>query len=76
MAGKWPDAERNAFIDVVMEQGLSMALGREMTRRHTPKGIGFMRVPVFGRPDVVQAGKLNTFAAGDAKAIVDVSAIL
>jgi len=49
---------------------ISPALVREIAERHRERNLGFVSVPVLGRPDVAEAGKLTALAAGDA-ALID-----
>jgi 3-hydroxyisobutyrate dehydrogenase-like beta-hydroxyacid dehydrogenase len=43
---------------------ISVALARQLAEEHTRRGLGYVAAPVFGRPDVAAAGKLNMLAAG------------
>lgn len=43
---------------------ISVALAREMAEAHAGREIDYVAAPVFGRPDVAAAGKLNILAAG------------
>lgn len=43
---------------------ISVALAREMADAHAARGLDYVAAPVFGRPDVAAAGKLNILAAG------------
>jgi 3-hydroxyisobutyrate dehydrogenase-like beta-hydroxyacid dehydrogenase len=43
---------------------ISVALARQLAEEHTRRGIGYVAAPVFGRPDVAAAGKLNILVAG------------
>ncbi|HKF50174.1 MAG TPA: NAD(P)-dependent oxidoreductase [Terracidiphilus sp.] len=43
---------------------ISVALSERLTREHEERGIPFIAAPVFGRPNVAEAGKLWTVAAG------------
>jgi len=43
---------------------ISVALARELTDAHASRGLDYVAAPVFGRPDVAAAGKLNILAAG------------
>ncbi len=48
---------------------ISVALAREMAHAHASRGLDYVAAPVFGRPDVAAAGKLNILAAGKPTAI-------
>ncbi|HEU4643126.1 MAG TPA: NAD(P)-dependent oxidoreductase, partial [Gemmatimonadaceae bacterium] len=48
---------------------ISVALARELTELHRARGVGYVAAPVFGRPDVAAAGKLQIVAAGEARAV-------
>lgn len=48
---------------------ISPALVHELAERHGERNLGFISVPVLGRPDVAEAGKLTALAAGDAAMI-------
>lgn len=43
---------------------ISVALARQLAEEHTRRGLGYVAAPVFGRPDVAAAGKLNMLVAG------------
>lgn len=43
---------------------VSVALARELAAAHAQRGIDYLAAPVFGRPDVAAAGKLNIVTAG------------
>ncbi|MFI7453821.1 NAD(P)-dependent oxidoreductase [Nonomuraea sp. NPDC049714] len=44
---------------------ISVDAGRVMAERHEAAGIGYLGVPVLGRPSAAEAGQLNLLAAGD-----------
>ncbi|HTC25745.1 NAD(P)-dependent oxidoreductase [Dyella sp.] len=48
---------------------ISVALARQLADEHAKRGLGYVAAPVFGRPDVAAAGKLNIVVAGQASAI-------
>ena len=48
---------------------ISVALAERLTAVHERAGIPYVSAPVFGRPDVAEAGKLNIVAAGPEAAI-------
>jgi 3-hydroxyisobutyrate dehydrogenase-like beta-hydroxyacid dehydrogenase len=48
---------------------ISVALSERLTREHAKRGIPFIAAPVFGRPNVAEAGKLWIVAAGPADQI-------
>ena len=54
---------------------VSVALARQLAAVHGRAGVPYISAPVFGRPDVAEAGKLNIVAAGEA-AIIDRAAPL
>ncbi|KRE89351.1 oxidoreductase [Frateuria sp. Soil773] len=43
---------------------ISVALARELAAEHARRGLGYVAAPVFGRPDVAAAAKLNILVAG------------
>lgn len=55
---------------------ISVALARQMAEEHAKRGIGYVAAPVFGRPDVAAAGKLNIVVAGQAAVIEKVMPLL
>lgn len=55
---------------------VSVALAQELVQTHAARGVGYVAAPVFGRPDVAAAGKLNILAAGEAQAIERVRPLL
>jgi 3-hydroxyisobutyrate dehydrogenase-like beta-hydroxyacid dehydrogenase len=74
-------AVRDVFIDSglldAMDPGtvhvnhatISIALARELAEEHAKRNLGYVAAPVFGRPDVAAAGKLNVVVAGLSSAI-------
>ena len=44
---------------------ISVALAERLAAVHGRAGVPYVSAPVFGRPDVAEAGKLNIVAAGD-----------
>ncbi|WP_327106902.1 NAD(P)-dependent oxidoreductase [Nonomuraea glycinis] len=59
LAGAGPDA-----VHVGMST-ISVEAGRALAERHEAAGVGYLGVPVLGRPDAAEAGQLNLLAAGD-----------
>jgi 3-hydroxyisobutyrate dehydrogenase-like beta-hydroxyacid dehydrogenase len=55
---------------------ISVALARELAAEHAKRGLDYVAAPVFGRPDMAAAGKLNILAAGKASAIDKVRPLL
>jgi len=55
---------------------VSVALAKELAGAHAQRDIGYVAAPVFGRPDVAAAGKLNILAAGEAARIAQVRPLL
>ncbi len=55
---------------------ISVALARELADEHITRGIDYVAAPVFGRPDVAAAGKLNILAAGKPAVIERVRPLL
>lgn len=49
---------------------VSVALAGRLAAVHERAGVAYVSAPVFGRPDVAEAGKLNIVAAGD-EAVLD-----
>jgi 3-hydroxyisobutyrate dehydrogenase-like beta-hydroxyacid dehydrogenase len=47
---------------------VSPKLATELDKSHKDKGVRYLASPVFGRPEVAQAGKLSVCMAGDNKA--------
>jgi 3-hydroxyisobutyrate dehydrogenase-like beta-hydroxyacid dehydrogenase len=48
---------------------MSIAMSRKLTEAHAAAGQKFVAAPVFGRPEVAQAGKLAVVAAGEAASV-------
>lgn len=48
---------------------ISVAMSERLTAEHARRGIDFVAAPVFGRPNVAEAGKLWIAIAGEEKAI-------
>src|SRR5829696_3809917 len=48
---------------------ISVALAKELAQVHAERDLHFVAAPVFGRPDVAEAAKLNIVAAGEPSAL-------
>jgi len=48
---------------------ISVALAKELAEEHAKRGLEYVAAPVFGRPDVAAAGKLNILVAGKSSAV-------
>lgn len=66
----------NGLMDALEPGGLHIscstittALSERLTEEHAKRGIDFVAAPVFGRPNVAEAGKLWIVAAGADKAV-------
>ncbi|MBX6330321.1 MAG: NAD(P)-dependent oxidoreductase [Gemmatimonadaceae bacterium] len=55
---------------------ISVALARELTEAHRARGVAYVAAPVFGRPDMAAAARLNIVVAGDGAAIDRVQPVL
>lgn len=55
---------------------ISLALAKELAGAHAERGVGYVAAPVFGRPDVAAAAKLNILAAGEPAATAKVQPLL
>jgi 3-hydroxyisobutyrate dehydrogenase-like beta-hydroxyacid dehydrogenase len=55
---------------------VSVALARELAELHRKRNVGYIAAPVFGRPDVAAAGKLNVVVAGDPATIARAQPVL
>lgn len=55
---------------------ISVALARQLAEEHAKRGLAYVSAPVFGRPDVAAAGKLNMLVAGAHTAIEKVKPLL
>ncbi|KQU30274.1 oxidoreductase [Methylobacterium sp. Leaf94] len=55
---------------------ISVALAQELAAIHARAGVPYIAAPVFGRPDVAEAGALNIVAAGDLDAIARAQPLL
>ncbi|WP_233841934.1 NAD(P)-dependent oxidoreductase [Dyella sp. 2HG41-7] len=55
---------------------ISVALARQLAEEHAKRGLAYVAAPVFGRPDVAAAGKLNMLLAGPHAAIEKVKPLL
>jgi 3-hydroxyisobutyrate dehydrogenase-like beta-hydroxyacid dehydrogenase len=52
---------------------ISVGLAKELTQVHAERGLQYVAAPVFGRPDVAEAAKLNILAAGEPSAVEHVA---
>lgn len=59
----------DAGIVHVNHSTISVALATEMAAEHEQRGIAYVAAPVFGRPDMAEAAKLNMVVAGAQVAI-------
>ena len=55
---------------------ISVALAKELAEEHAKRGLEYVAAPVFGRPDMAAAAKLNILAAGKPAAIEKVRPLL
>ena len=55
---------------------ISIALAKQLAQEHAKRGLEYVAAPVFGRPDVAAAGKLNMLIAGKPSALQKVSPLL
>jgi 3-hydroxyisobutyrate dehydrogenase-like beta-hydroxyacid dehydrogenase len=55
---------------------VSVALARELAELHRKRNVGYIAAPVFGRPDVAAAGKLNVVVGGDPAIIARAEPVL
>ena len=55
---------------------ISVALAQELTAEHEKRGLGYVTAPVFGRPDMAAAARLNILVAGKPAAIERVRPLL
>jgi 3-hydroxyisobutyrate dehydrogenase-like beta-hydroxyacid dehydrogenase len=78
-------ANDQAVRDIILDSGLldamdpgtvhvnhatiSVALAKELAEAHAKRGLEYVAAPVFGRPDVAAAGKLNILVAGKASGV-------
>ncbi|KQZ68350.1 oxidoreductase [Rhodanobacter sp. Root561] len=55
---------------------ISVVLAQELAQAHEERGLAYVAAPVFGRPDMAAAAKLNILAAGAPAAIEKVQPLL
>lgn len=55
---------------------VSLDIAQELTSRHAAAGVGYLAVPVLGRPPVAEQGQLNLLAAGDAALLQSLDPVL
>jgi len=55
---------------------VSVALARQLTQLDQERGIAYVAAPVFGRPEVAQAARLNIVVAGEPAAITRIGPLL
>jgi len=53
----------------VVSSTISVDFAGELIARHAAAGVAYVSAPVFGRPDVAEAGQLNIVAAGSGPAL-------
>jgi 3-hydroxyisobutyrate dehydrogenase-like beta-hydroxyacid dehydrogenase len=69
------DAAPKGLVHVNMAT-ISVSLARDLAARHRALGLAYVAAPVFGRPDVAAAAKLNIVVAGDPAAIARIEPLL
>jgi len=85
-------ADDESLREVVLRQGMleaaprglihvnlatiSVAFARELARVHQERGLGYVAAPVFGRPEVARAAKLNVVVAGESSSIERIEPLL
>jgi 3-hydroxyisobutyrate dehydrogenase-like beta-hydroxyacid dehydrogenase len=55
---------------------VALALAQELAAQHEQRGLEYVAAPVFGRPDMAAAAKLNILVAGRPGAIERVRPLL
>ena len=55
---------------------ISVALAQQLVEEHAKRGLAYVAAPVFGRPDMAAAAKLNILVAGQSAAIERVRPLL
>lgn len=75
MTGGLLDAMDKGIVHV-NHATISVALAQALAVEHAKREIDYVSAPVFGRPDVAAAGKLNILAAGKAHVIERVRPLL
>ena len=81
------DAAVRAVIDPLLDgapKGLvhvnmatiSVSLARDLAARHRDRGLAYVAAPVFGRPELAAAGKLNIVVAGEQSAVARIEPLL
>ena len=69
------DAAPKDLVHVVTAT-ISVDFADELAAHHAKLGIGYISAPVFGRPDVAEAGQLNIMVAGKQQAVEKVRPLL
>lgn len=75
VAGGLLDGRERPGLHIGMST-VSVALARGLAAVHARAGVAYISAPVFGRPDVAEAGKLNIAAAGPEDAIARAEPLL
>ena len=81
------DAAVRAVIDPLLESApkglvhvnmatISVSLARDLAARHRDRGLAYVAAPVFGRPELAAAGKLNIVVAGEPSAVARIEPLL
>jgi 3-hydroxyisobutyrate dehydrogenase-like beta-hydroxyacid dehydrogenase len=68
LAGGVLDGCPNGALHINMAT-ISVALGKELAKRHRERGVDYVAAPVMGRPDAAAAGQLHILAAGAPAAV-------
>lgn len=73
-----PDVIRKARPDLVhvVTATISVEFADELLAAHDAAGVGYVSAPVFGRPEIAEAGQLNIMAAGRTEAVARVRPLL
>ena len=75
LAGGVLGQARRGVVHVVTST-ISVAFADELAAAHAAAGLAYVSAPVFGRPDVAEAGQLNVVAAGVKEHIATVQPLL
>src|SRR5450759_1850224 len=81
------DAAVHALIDPLLDSApkgivhvnmatISVTLARDLAARHRDRGLFYVAAPVFGRPELAAAGKLNIVVAGEPTAVDRIQPLL
>ena len=74
LAGALLDKAAKGLVHVNLAT-ISVEFAKQLQAAHKARGLGYLSAPVFGRPEMAEAGQLVAVVAGDADALTKMSSV-